>query len=387
VEEEPQPRERIAGDRLLKSLGIDPNKWTVGDRRIVLLGIGIGLSIVIIAVCGYAFGWAWTGLTEPKQRTFWDWLSLLIVPIVLALGGYLFTRSENRRAQETANQQRDLDREIAARRTTEDRRVAQERAETDRQIANQRRLDDTLQAYFDVIGQLLLDKDRPLRQSKKGDEVQTLAQARTLTVLPRLDGERKGSVVRFLYESGLITRNRVVVALAGADLRGAALGEQPPHWVTGVTGFTLPWVSTTQIDLREADLSHADLGGTNLRDADLSGTNLREANLNGTKLSGAHLHLANLVGANMTLASLDGATLSGAFLQRADLGSADLSGAELRAAKLRGTNLMIANLSAASVTWEQLEEAKSLERATMPNGQEYEEWLKSKGRGEDDGPS
>jgi hypothetical protein len=35
------------------------------------------------------------------------------------------------------------------------------------------------------------------------------------------------------------------------------------------------------------------------------------------------------------------------------------------------------------VTEEQLEAAKSLKGATMPNGQEYEDWLKSKGRGED----
>ena len=31
-----------------------------------------------------------------------------------------------------------------------------------------------------------------------------VAQARTLTVLGRLDGSRKGSVLQFLYDSGLI---------------------------------------------------------------------------------------------------------------------------------------------------------------------------------------
>jgi hypothetical protein len=141
VDEESQRSEHNAGDRLLKTLGIDPNKWTVGDRRIALLGIGIGVAIVIISICGYAFGWAWTGLTgpgltEPKLRTFWDWLSLLIVPIVLALGGYLFTRSESRRTKEDAERQRAVDREIA----------------------DERRQDDTLQAYLDGMSQLLTDK-------------------------------------------------------------------------------------------------------------------------------------------------------------------------------------------------------------------------------------
>jgi hypothetical protein len=94
VDQEQQPSKQTAGDRpetsgdrFLKRPGMDPNKWTSGDRRLGLLGVGIGLTIVIIAVCGYVFGWEWTGLTEPKQRTFWDWLSLLIVPVVLALGG------------------------------------------------------------------------------------------------------------------------------------------------------------------------------------------------------------------------------------------------------------------------------------------------------------
>ena len=65
MDQEPQPKDdHLAGDRLLKRLGIDPNKWTVGDRRLALLGIGIGLTILIIAVCGYIFGWAWTGLTN-----------------------------------------------------------------------------------------------------------------------------------------------------------------------------------------------------------------------------------------------------------------------------------------------------------------------------------
>jgi hypothetical protein len=291
VDQEPQPNEQAAedhpetvGDRLLKWLGIDPNKWTVGDRRLALFGVGIGLTIVIIAVCGYVFGWEWTGLAK---RTFWDWLSLLIVPLVLALGGYLFTRSENRRARQEAAEQHRVDQDIA-----------NQRAETDREIADQRRQDDALQAYLDHIGELLLDKEKPLRQSKVGDEVRTLARARTLSILGRLDGGRKRSVMAFLYESDLIAKDRVVV------------------------------------DLRSADLSRADLDNADLRGADLSG---------------AYLHEARLPYAD---------------LREADLALAILTGAM-------------------GLTEEQLEHTKTLEDATMPNGQKYEEWLKSKGRGED----
>jgi len=73
-----------------------------------------------------------------------------------------------------------------------------------KRIANVRAQDEALQGYLDQMGQLLLDKQRPLRQSKEGDEVSTLARARTLTLLLRLESARKQTVVQFLYESGLL---------------------------------------------------------------------------------------------------------------------------------------------------------------------------------------
>ena len=106
-----------------------------------------------------------------------------------------------------------------------------------------------------------------------------------MTVLTRVDGARKRTVLQFLYESGLIYSTRPVLGLSRAYLRKA-----------------------------------------NLRAA-----NLREANLG-----------------------------------VANLGVADLSGADLSGAK--------------GITNEELvdQQAASLEGATMPNGQKYEEWLKDK---------
>jgi uncharacterized protein YjbI with pentapeptide repeats len=311
VNEEPQPHEQTAkdrpetiGDLLLKRLGIDPNRWTIGDRRLALLGIGIGLTILIIAVCGYVFGWEWTGLAK---RTFWDWLSLLVVPLVLALGGYFFTRSENQRTRVAADEQRALDRQIA-----------DEQRSLDREIADARRQDDTLQAYLDGMTQLLTDKDPPLHMAQVGDSLSTVARARTLTVLARLDGQRKRSVVQFLYESGLISADRPVLDLSGADLSGA---------------------------------------------------DLRVANLHGANLRIAMVYRANLRMANLVKADLMGADLSKANLFRAALSEADLSEAKL--------------VDAQGWTAEQLL-AASLEGATMPNGQKYEDWLKDReGSGEE----
>jgi uncharacterized protein YjbI with pentapeptide repeats len=86
-------------------------------------------------------------------------------------------------------------------------------------------------------------------------------------------------------------------------------------------------------------------------------------------LSGAYLPNAYIVTANLSGADLWDADLSGANLWNADLSGADLSDANLRGAR--------------GLTDEQITAAESLEGATMPNGQKYEDWLKSKSRGEE----
>ena len=71
---------------------------------------------------------------------------------------------------------------------------------------------------------MLTDPERPLRRSQMGDQLSVVARAQTLTVLGRLeDGARKGSIVEFLYEAGLISRNNRVVNLKEANLYRASL--------------------------------------------------------------------------------------------------------------------------------------------------------------------
>jgi uncharacterized protein YjbI with pentapeptide repeats len=82
--------------------------------------------------------------------------------------------------------------------------------------------------------------------------------------------------------------------------------------------------------------------------------------LSDANLFSADLSDANLIGADLSRAVLDNANLSNAVLDNADLGGAD------------------------GITNEELEQqADSLVGADMPNGQTYEDWLKSKFREED----
>ena len=218
------------------------SSWRPTRRQLLWAGGIAALAFLVIVICGYLFGWKWTGL--PK-RTLWDWLELLIIPAVLAIGGYLFTRSENRATQAAAER---------------------------------RAQDEALQAYLDQMGQLLLDKESPLRQAEEGSEVSMLVRARTLTVLSRLDGDHRARVVQFLYESGLIGKDSGVVDLTGALL------------------------------------ARANLTGANLKGANLRGAHLARARLVQARLSEADLGDAKLFGANLYLAGLNGANLSAAVL-------------------------------------------------------------------------
>jgi len=97
-----------------------------------------------------------------------------------------------------------------------------------------------------------------------------------------------------------------------------------------------------------------------LRFANLSETNLVKRSI----LSNTDLDRAELIDAK-----LDNAILINTQLTRADLRGAHLSGADLSGANLA---------RAEGVRCQQTRGAESLDGATMPNGQKYEDWLKDR---------
>src|SRR5215204_7665162 len=125
-------------------------------------------------------GMAWPRWTGFRGMTVRDWLDLLVVPLALVVISFLFTTQQDQRQQKIENQ----------------------RAEAERELAVERAQDEALQAYLDQMSGLLLERD--LRTSEKGSEVRTLARARTLTVLGRLDPSRKTALMQFLYRSALL---------------------------------------------------------------------------------------------------------------------------------------------------------------------------------------
>src|SRR6266851_3599180 len=313
--------------------------WRQNRSRLLLVvgAMVLLVGVVVLIIAGYIFKWDWTGFNEHRgpnilqyqpAKTLWDWLQLLgvlAIPVAVVLGVAWFTTKQG---QVGDAENKDNQREAA------------------------------LQAYIDNMLELLLAKN--LRSSTEDEEVQKIARVRTLTVLRRLDAERKGSVLQFLQESGLIGKDKRVINLTGANLIGANL-----------IGANLSGANLSGVYLSRADLSLANLIGANL-----SGVYLSGADLSGVYLSGAYLFLANLSKANLSGASLYEVNLSLANLNGANLNGADLSGANLRGAlvtaeQLTATKLSGANLRGALVTAEQLTATKLLQGATMPDGSKH----------------
>src|SRR5215211_6372570 len=136
---------------------------------------------------------AWPRWTGFRGKTIWDFLQLLIVPLMLAAIGFWFTAQQDARQQQIEDQ-----------RAQQAPKIENQRAEAERELAVQRAQDEALQSYLNQMSGLLLERD--LRASEKGSEVRTLARARTLTVLRRLAPSHKTALMQFLVEADLVQR-------------------------------------------------------------------------------------------------------------------------------------------------------------------------------------
>lgn len=237
--------------------------------------------------------WRWTGIPEKRG---WDLLQLLTsisIPVILFVGGSLFTYWNNQQQI---------------------------------RIANEKRKDEVLNSYFDNMRVMLMDKDNPLRKSKVGDENRSIAHTLTLTTLRQLGSsndsddfhyldaetiqpinQRKGLIINFLLDANLIqTASHSVepfVDLRSADLRGIFLG------TSGLYEVDLSYVF-----LSDAFLSRSVLSDVLLRDADLRRADLSFAVLGHVVLQNANLRKADLSFAVLSVADLSGANLSQAIL-------------------------------------------------------------------------
>jgi uncharacterized protein YjbI with pentapeptide repeats len=288
---------------------LDKYKGPLADLGLFLVLGLIGWAIYLYFAKDY--GWAhWTGFgqyTPPnpdteRAKTLWDFLDLILMPIV---GPIIVALSVRQLTKE-----REAEHEAAMIQRRADLRTEQERQQT-----------MSLDAYLDEMSVLLLDKG--LRTSLRDSEIREIARMRTLNILRRINGDRKGQIMQFLFEAELIHIHDPIVSLSGADLREANLRRSE------LQGANLYEANLQWANLEEADLRGANLQGANLTWVDLRRTNLREANLQETDLHNANLWRADLRGADLREADLQEADLQDADVEQADLSTANLAKANL----------------------------------------------------------
>ena len=296
--------------------------WQKTSKPRLVLIFTLFVILLVLLLGGYFFNWTWTGFgpyTLPnsnfqREKTLYDWLQLAIIPVALAFGVWWLNRLQQQRDQQLADQ----------------------RAQTEREIATDNQCEAALQDYINNMSALLLEPKK-LRESQPDDEVRTIARTRTLTILSRLNPNRKRTILQFLHESRLIHKDTHIINTGETDLTGAYLSR--------------------------LNLFMTNLSGANLSGADMSKVNLYEVNLFAANLTGTNLSEAYMPKVNLNTVDLQGANLTRAYLPEADLLGAKLKGADLSEANLKDI---------INITVEKLEkEAKSLKGTTMPDGSKH----------------
>ncbi len=188
------------------------------------------------------------------RKTLWDWMQLLIIPIALVIISTVLSKIQKEREEERAASQKIREEEIAA-------KIEYENA---------------FQIYLKNLSDLILEHN--LLTSDEGHIVRALASTRTRTTLRVLDGERRGRVIRFLYDTGLIDTDKKIISTKDLDLYGA-----------NMIGFHFKNACLTNACLDNSDFRGAKMDNVNLSKASLKKAILRDADFENADLTGISL--------------------------------------------------------------------------------------------------
>lgn len=153
----------------------------------MLLLTVVVLVILVLAYGGYFMGWTWTGF---EGNTFWDWLSLLITPVTIAIISIVFSIQQTQRSVQESEAQRQ---------------------------------EALLEAYIAQMSRLLVEGN--LRHAEPDSPVRAVARAHTLATLQRVGERQKDVIVRFLDTSGLLADDAPILDLRADHSSGSTGAE------------------------------------------------------------------------------------------------------------------------------------------------------------------
>lgn len=273
---------------LIGEFGSD-KPWIKMSLSVVLFSLSI---LIVIIISNWISNFKWSGF---QKKSFWDWLQLLIVPLMLAFGAFYLNYASGQR---------------------------------DNQLAEERKQQEILKDYFSKMQTLILAEktvqksnnkptDSPSLnqyQPKLSPESQAIAKALTFAVLDELDGKRKGKVISYLADSKLIIEDPILKSKSEINLEHANLKE------IELRDVVMPFVKINNADMTKAKLTNVDLSNSDLADSNLSKATLKDVKLGDaevyhvdfteTTLTDVDFSNTNLNNSNFDSATLDNITFS-----------------------------------------------------------------------------
>lgn len=202
---------------------------------------------------------------EQDVKKLWDWLDLLIIPLSIAIIGWIYKENEKLR-------------------------------DSKKEFENKQ--NETLDSYFRVISDLIIKSH--LLDNKLNSESKIIARTRTIVAIENLNSERKGQVLQFLHESNLINN---VIELLGANFKSSEVSGIVLRNTT-IKGVYFCDSKFIKSYLDNSDLTSCDFTNTDFSDSSMQNTNLSYTKLINCKLVNIDLTTVNFEGVDLTNADL-----------------------------------------------------------------------------------
>ncbi|MCA2641355.1 MULTISPECIES: pentapeptide repeat-containing protein [unclassified Microcystis] len=244
----------------------------------LLSGALISLPVIIIST--WISNFKWSGF---QKKSFWDWLQLLIVPLILAFGA-VYLNSVSETIAKDGEQQELLKDYFSKMQTL---------------IVETKKSKDSQPKIVETKKSVETTKSKDSQPNPDGapllPEFIPIAEALTFAVLDQLDGKRKGKVITYLADSKLITANikdkdpKPVIDLKNANLKKIKIDN------LDMNGQLIDKDTIQGVIIRGADMTNANLEKVYLTYSDLTGSDLSNATLTTVDLTGAKMESVKLI--------------------------------------------------------------------------------------------
>lgn len=239
---------------------------------IIIIIIAFSLYIGYNAIFPYDSP-EWMGLAPydavkngPEPKKLWDWLDLLIIPLSVAIIGWIYKEYEK-----SKDEKKDFE----------------------------NKQNETLDSYFRVISDLIIKSN--LLDINLNKESKIIARTRTIVAIEILNDERKGQVLQFLYESKLINNN--IIELLGANFKSSE-----------VSGIVLKDTTIKGVYFCDSKFIRSYLDRSVFTACDFTNSDFSDSSMQNTNLSYTKLINCKLINIDLTTVDFEGADLTNADL-------------------------------------------------------------------------